>query len=262
MSVDITPGSGKTVAADVIGSAAPPTSGQQVQWVKFDIGAAGSSSPVNSSNPLPVVLTAGSAAVGAVTQSGAWAVSLNAGSNVVGGVTQSGTWNVATVTTVTTVAAVTAITNPLPAGTNLIGHIDGAAAAGSAVSGNPVLVGGKDSAGNAQFHKTSSAASTSNVNVPSSNTDAVLTFSAAGAGIAHLLGKIVWSYSGTPTGGRLTVKDGSSVVLDVDVTAAGPGFIPFDKALKGTANTAMEVRLYAGGSGVVGKINAPEKWTE
>jgi len=57
MSVAVTPGSGLTVAADVIGSAAAPSSGQQVQWVKIDVGAAGSSVPVNVSavaNGLPV----------------------------------------------------------------------------------------------------------------------------------------------------------------------------------------------------------------
>ena len=53
-----------------------------------------------------------------------------------------------------TITAVTAITNPLPAGTNVIGHVitdsgsvaavSGAGASGSAVSGNPVLTAGTD----------------------------------------------------------------------------------------------------------------------
>ena len=53
MSVAVTEGSGKTVAADVVGSAAAPSTGQQIQYVKLDAGAAGSSSPVGPTVTLP-----------------------------------------------------------------------------------------------------------------------------------------------------------------------------------------------------------------
>lgn len=107
------------------------------------------------------------------------------------------------------------------------------------------------------------AAAAANVHVPSSNTAAVITYAAAGAGISHVISGIAWSYSGAPTAGNLKVEDGSgTTVFSVDITAAGPGFIPFSTPLKGTANTAMIITLAAGGSGVSGKVNALGKWTE
>ena len=109
----------------------------------------------------------------------------------------------------------------------------------------------------------SRAASTSDVHAPSSNTAAVVTYSAAGAGVAHVIGGIAWSYNGTPTGGNLKVEDGSgTTVFTVDITAAGPGCFMFSRPKKGTANTAMIVTLAAGGSGVTGKVSVTSHWTE
>jgi hypothetical protein len=54
VAVNITAGSGVVVAADVVGSADAPASGDVIQYVKMDHGAAGSSSPVTVLNPLPV----------------------------------------------------------------------------------------------------------------------------------------------------------------------------------------------------------------
>jgi hypothetical protein len=48
------PGTGDAVAADVIGTASPPITGQYVQWVKIDMGGVGLSNPVSSTNPLAV----------------------------------------------------------------------------------------------------------------------------------------------------------------------------------------------------------------
>src|SRR6267378_1501903 len=45
---------------------------------------------------------------------------------------------------------------------------------------------------------------------------------------AIVVRKLFWSYSGTPTGGRLTLSDGTGNFLDWDITAAGPGFFDFD----------------------------------
>lgn len=107
------------------------------------------------------------------------------------------------------------------------------------------------------------AAASTNVHVPSSNTAAVITYAAGGAGVSHVISGIAWSYSAAPTAGNLKVEDGSgTTVFSVDITAAGPGFIPFAAPLKGTANTAMILTLAAGGSGVSGKVNALGKWTE
>lgn len=89
--------------------------------------------------------------------------------------------------------------------------------------------------------------------INATNADAVLTW-AARTGAAHSVDVVRWSYSAAPTGGRLTIKDGATIIEDVDITAAGPGFLPYSRT--GHTNNAFEVRLYAGGSGVVGKLSA------
>lgn len=53
MGIAVTAGSGVTVAADEVGSAGAPSSGQKLQYVKLDVGAAGSSSPVSPTVNLP-----------------------------------------------------------------------------------------------------------------------------------------------------------------------------------------------------------------
>ena len=84
----------------------------------------------------------------------------------------------------------------------------------------------------------------------------------AGAGVSNVLALVAWSYDNTPTAGSLTIEDGSgTTVFKVDITAAGPGFIPFDPPLKGTANTALIATLAAGGAGVSGIVNL-HTWTE
>lgn len=52
--VAVTAGTGTTMAADNIGSASAPSSGERLPYNKLDHGAAGSSSPVTVLNPLPV----------------------------------------------------------------------------------------------------------------------------------------------------------------------------------------------------------------
>jgi hypothetical protein len=58
MAYTITQGSGTTMAADVYGSAAAPSSGQQVPWVGLAPGTAGALAPVSSSNPIHVAQAA------------------------------------------------------------------------------------------------------------------------------------------------------------------------------------------------------------
>jgi hypothetical protein len=106
------------------------------------------------------------------------------------------------------------------------------------------------------------AVSTSDTAAPAANTAASLTYAAAGAGINHLIAGVYWSYSGgTPTGGNLQISDGSNVIFNMDITAAGPGYVPFDPPKKGTANTSLTITLAAGGASVSGKVNATH-WTE
>lgn len=108
------------------------------------------------------------------------------------------------------------------------------------------------------------ALSTSLVHAPASNTAAVVTISAAGAGVSNVISGVVASYSGgTPTAGNLKIEDGSgTTVFTCDVTAAGPLPIVFPRPIKGSANTQLIVTLAAGGSGVSGKVNVLNKWTE
>lgn len=109
----------------------------------------------------------------------------------------------------------------------------------------------------------SRAAAAANIHLPSSNTAAVVTFAAAGSGVSNVIGGVAWSYSATPTAGNLKIEDGSgTTVFSIDITSAGPGFIPFARPLRGATNTALIITLAAGGSGVSGKANALSKWTE
>ncbi len=97
--------------------------------------------------------------------------------------------------------------------------------------------------------------STSDVHAPSSNTAAVLTYSAV-TGQRHVLSGLAWSYSATPTSGNLKIEDGAgTTIFSLDITTAGPGFVPFAPPLSGSASTALIVTLAAGGSGVSGKLN-------
>jgi hypothetical protein len=98
-------------------------------------------------------------------------------------------------------------------------------------------------------------ASTSDVNLPTSNTAAVVTYAAV-SDRCHSITGLAWSYDGAPTGGSLKVEDGSgTTVFKIDVTAAGPGVIYFNPPKMGTKNTAMIITLAAGGSGVTGKVS-------
>lgn len=70
----------------------------------------------------------------------------------------------------------------------------------------------------------------------------------------HVVSEVWWSYSGSPTGGRLTVQDGSGTQRDFDITAGGPGFMPFNPPLSFAVGQAVTLTLAAGGAGVTGKV--------
>jgi hypothetical protein len=89
---------------------------------------------------------------------------------------------------------------------------------------------------------------------PAANAAATTGYGGIG-GYSHAIGGVAWSYNGTPTGGNLIIQDGSTTIFQIDVTAAGPGFIPFDPPLAITAGNALTATLAAGGSGVSGKVN-------
>lgn len=84
---------------------------------------------------------------------------------------------------------------------------------------------------------------------------ATITYAAV-SGQVHLITGIAWSYDSAPTGGGLTVQDGSgTVVFSMSITAAGPGSVYFFTAKQGSINTAMIVTLAGGGGAVIGKVN-------
>lgn len=103
---------------------------------------------------------------------------------------------------------------------------------------------------------------TTNQNVPSSNTNAVVTLAAPGSGKRWAFTGLYWSYSGgDPTGGRMLLTVGGVTILDIDITSKGPGFFP-TPIHQGGDNEAVALTLYAGGSGVSGKVGFYSAWTE
>jgi hypothetical protein len=57
MGLAVTPGSGETIAADEIGSASAPSSGQLLSYTKLDGGIAGSSAPIEAGNAAALAAT-------------------------------------------------------------------------------------------------------------------------------------------------------------------------------------------------------------
>lgn len=89
---------------------------------------------------------------------------------------------------------------------------------------------------------------------PTANTAAVETLTPSSAKVAIAVGGVAWSYSNTPTGGNLTIKDGSNVVFNLDITAGGPGSILFRVPLRATPGNTLTITLAAGGASVSGKV--------
>lgn len=92
---------------------------------------------------------------------------------------------------------------------------------------------------------------------PAAATAAVVTI-AADSEQAWCLRRISASYSAAPTAGRLTVVAGSTTLLDIDITAAGPFVLDLDQEnvlTNNTKNEAVVVTLASGGGTVVGKLN-------
>lgn len=62
------------------------------------------------------------------------------------------------------------------------------------------------------------------------------------------------SYSGAPTGGKLQILSGATVLWDVDVPST---FVSerFELPLRANANEVLSAVLSAGGAAIVGKVN-------
>lgn len=89
---------------------------------------------------------------------------------------------------------------------------------------------------------------------PSAETAAVVTRTAV-AGKRWICTSIKWSYSDTPTTGRLTVTDGVTTLCDLDIIAGGPGSLPLGKLGEGSVGADLTITLAAGGTGITGKLN-------
>jgi hypothetical protein len=104
--------------------------------------------------------------------------------------------------------------------------------------------------------------STADFDTSDANLPAVVTYDAV-AGKSHIITGIAFGYDGEPTGGLLTVENGSGqIVFRIPVTTKGTGFIPFPKSKQGGVNTALIITLAAGGSGVKGYVSVLNHWTE
>lgn len=105
------------------------------------------------------------------------------------------------------------------------------------------------------------ALGSANLNVPAANTAAVITYAAV-AGQFHAFRGVAVSYSAAPTGGRLTVSDGGTTVMDLDITAGGVTVVTFEGLQRqAAANASLVFTLAAGGGGIVGKLNVIGKTT-
>ncbi len=91
-------------------------------------------------------------------------------------------------------------------------------------------------------------------------TAAVITLAAV-SGTAHQIEHISWSYDAAPTGGNLKIESPSGTkIFEIDITAAGPGFIPFSgSGLTGALSQALIITLASGAGAVNGLVNASQR---
>lgn len=91
-------------------------------------------------------------------------------------------------------------------------------------------------------------------NAPAVNTNAVITYAAV-PGQRHRLTGLGFSYNAAPTGGRLTVVDGATTRVDIDLTSAGYTDLTLPPGgIFGAVNTALVITLAAAGAAVTGKV--------
>lgn len=103
--------------------------------------------------------------------------------------------------------------------------------------------------------------SADNVHEPAANTDAEIVY-AAETGKRHVITGPIYSYDALPSGGSLTVKDGTDTILAVSINNFGERQLVFEKPMSGTPGQSMTITLAAGGAGVTGKLTIPAHWTK
>jgi hypothetical protein len=87
---------------------------------------------------------------------------------------------------------------------------------------------------------------------PAAATAAIVTLAAV-ARMRHIVHYVAWSYDTTPTGGKLTITKGGTVVWEVAITASGPGGLSL--AIIGAVNSEVVVTLASGAGAVIGIVN-------
>jgi len=92
------------------------------------------------------------------------------------------------------------------------------------------------------------------------NADAVVTLNRTYLTSAQqrwVLGWCVYSYTGSPVGGRLLIQDttNSETILDVDIASGAKDYLWFQPFLRCKPNATITVTLKAAGTGIVGKVN-------
>lgn len=72
-----------------------------------------------------------------------------------------------------------------------------------------------------------------------------------------IIGWIVYSYTGSPTTGRLVITDTtlSETILDVDIATGAKDYLWFAPCLRCKPASTITVTLKDGGGGIVGKVN-------
>lgn len=91
---------------------------------------------------------------------------------------------------------------------------------------------------------------------------ATITLAAGTAGQVRALDAVFWSYSAAPTGGKLTIASTGQPTFDLDVTAAGPGFLNLPGGFRGMPGATVVVTLAAPGGAVIGKVAVTRDWLE
>lgn len=93
-------------------------------------------------------------------------------------------------------------------------------------------------------------ANPNNSAVSAANADVAITYAPG----RITLGTIVWSYSGVPATGRLTVAGGGWNV-DIDIRVTGHGQVSLIPGEYAVDDNDVVITLYAGGAAIIGKLN-------
>ena len=101
-------------------------------------------------------------------------------------------------------------------------------------------------------------ASNGNVNQPAVNTAAQIIYQSI-AGVPQVIAGVAWGYDGDPTGGSLTIDDGTDTLFYVPITKGGPGYFQFNPPMR-SGVAGFRITLAAGGAGITGSLSVLGHW--